>query len=291
MRKIFLTFASSDLKQSLSRIEKQARALHFYDQLYLYTEHDLSPEFYDRFRKHLEVGSRGYGYWCWKPQILLQILDTLDEGDVIQYTDAGCHLNKKGIDRLAEYFNLAHKAENGILAFQAGKPGSELECDQRQFPLFLDGEWIKGDLLDYFGVRGEKEVVTTPTIGAGIIFIRRCPQSLQLIKEWLAVIEADFHFIDDQPSRSPNLPVFREHRHDQAIFSLLCKKYGVTKLSCFEYWYPSKTNHLKPDWSALDKFPIHAKRDKDMGFTQNFKLLMNRVFRKIKTIIYEQSFS
>jgi hypothetical protein len=284
MKKIFLTFASSDLKQSLSRIEKQAQALDFYDQLYFYTEHDLSPEFFDRFRQHLQIGSRGYGYWCWKPQILLQLLDKMNEGDVIQYTDAGCHLNIKGIERLTDYFNLAKNAKNGILAFQAGTPGSELQCDQRQFPLFPDEEWIKGDLLDYFGVRDNKEVVTTPTIGAGIIFIRKCPQSLQLIQEWLEVIEADFHFIDDTPSRSPNMSVFREHRHDQAIFSLLCKKHGVVKLSCFEYWYPSKNNSLKPDWSTLDKFPIHAKRDKDMGVIRNLILLSTRILNKIKKI-------
>lgn len=283
MNKYFLTFASSDLHRSLFRIEKQARALGFYDQLCIFTEHDLALGFRGRFEQNLRVGSRGYGYWCWKPQILLQILDQAKDGDIIQYTDSGCHLNKNGIDRLADYFDLAQNAESGILAFQAGLPASALQFDKRQFPLQPDGEWVKGDLLDYFGVRDNQEVVATPTIGAGIIFIRKCPESIRLIREWLEVVEADFHFIDDTPSRSPNLPVFREHRHDQAIFSLLCKKHGVTRLSAYEYWYPSK-NSLEPDWSALKNFPIHARRDKDRGFVGNSSHFLKRILQKVKKL-------
>lgn len=281
MKKVFITFASSDLHRSLFRIEKQARALAFYDQLCIFTEHDLAPDFQARFKQHLRIGSRGYGYWCWKPQIILQLLDRVNEGDVIQYTDAGCHLNKNGIDRLADYFNFAQNAENGILAFQAGPPGPELQFDKRQFQLFPDGEWAKGDLLDYFSVRDQKEVVFTPSVGAGILFIRKCPQSIRLIQEWLEVIEVDFHFIDDTPSRSPNLPGFREHRHDQAIFSLLCKKYGVTKLSGYEFWYPSK-NILEPDWKALKNYPIHARRDRDKGFVGNISDFLKRALKKLK---------
>jgi len=33
--------------------------------------------------------------------------------------------------------------------------------------------------------------------------------------------------IDDSPSISKNLDCFREHRHDQSIFSLLTKKYNI----------------------------------------------------------------
>jgi hypothetical protein len=284
MNKIFLTFASSNLHRSLSRIERQARSLDFYDQLYFYTEHDLSPDFYERFKEHLQIGSRGYGYWCWKPQILLQLLDKMNEGDVIQYTDAGCHLNKNGIDRLVDYFELAQNAENGIVAFQAGAPGPRLQCDQRDFPKWLDEEWTKGDLLDYFGVRNNQDVLNTPTICATTIFIKKCPQALKLINEWLKVIETNYHFIDNTPSISPNALSFREHRHDQAIFSLICKKYGVTKLSYFELWYPSKGKTIKPDWKVLDRYPIHAKRDKDMGFIKNLSL---RVVRRVRLMINE----
>ena len=39
---------------------------------------------------------------------------------------------------------------------------------------------------------------------------------------WMAIIiRHDFSLLDDTPSKSPNLKGFQEHRHDQAIFSLL----------------------------------------------------------------------
>jgi hypothetical protein len=41
-------------------------------------------------------------------------------------------------------------------------------------------------------------------------------------------------------------------------------------LSAYEYWYPMKNvKKLKPDWLALEEFPIHAKRDKDYGMLTN----------------------
>ena len=36
-----------------------------------------------------------------------------------------------------------------------------------------------------------------------------------------------YHNIDDTPSIIPNYPNFKEHRHDQSIFSLLTKKYNL----------------------------------------------------------------
>ena len=85
--------------------------------------------------------------------------------------------------------------------------------------------------------------------------------------------------LDDTPSRSRNLEGFIEHRHDQAIFSLLCIQHKVMSLSSQETWYPKRFSagqltpsiSLKPDWDALKYFPIHAKRDKDLGPPNNTK--------------------
>ncbi len=41
-------------------------------------------------------------------------------------------------------------------------------------------------------------------------------------------IGCNYHMIDDSPSIKENYNNFIEHRHDQAIFSLLLKKYNIT---------------------------------------------------------------
>lgn len=262
--KIFVTFASSSWRKAGARIVRQAKGLGAYDEVYGFDESNLGEAFRKRYRDKLVAGTRGFGYWCWKPQIILQAMETLVEGDILQYTDAGCHLNPAGLWRLKEYFERTVQSRTGILAFQAIAPTHPLPSLPCKPLDLMEYRWVKGDLLDHLGVRDDPMIVRTPTIGAGIIFIRKCDTANQLIKKWAAVVDDGFHFIDDTRSRAPNLPGFVEHRHDQAIFSILCKIHGVETLSAYEYWYPKKDG-VTPDWVALKNYPIHAKRDKGFG--------------------------
>ena len=47
------------------------------------------------------------------------------------------------------------------------------------------------------------------------------------MQEWLEAFYKHFELIDDSPSTIPNLPEFRENRHDQSVWSVLNKKYKV----------------------------------------------------------------
>lgn len=256
-----------------------------YDRINILTEIDLDDDFKKQFKPYLTIGSRGYGYWCWKPQIILQTLADMDDGDILQYTDAGCHLNVNGRDRLDEYFKITASSASGILAFQTKIPEPPLVYDGRNLLDLRDYKWTKGDLIDYFDVRHRNDIINTPTIGAGIIFIKKCPESLTIIKKWLTTIEDNFAYIDDTPSVGPNIDGFIEHRHDQSIFSLLCKINNIKTLSAYEYWYPSKKKHYKPDWDQLRQFPIHAKRDMDYGPIRNVTNLFFKIIGKINRII------
>lgn len=287
MKKYFLTFASSDLKKSLNRIKKEAENLNIYNNILTLNEEDLDLCFKNRFKNYLKFGIRGYGYMCWKPQVILQVLNKMDDGDILQYSDVGCHLNKKGLDRLFQYFELTKKTEKGILAFQNKIPEYPLIYDGRKLLNYLDYQWTKGDLLDYFKIRNNDIILKTPTIGSGIIFIRKCEKSLQLINEWLDVIKYDFKLIDDSKSISPNIKGFIEHRHDQAIFSILCKLNNIETLSAYEYYYPSKNNIDIPDWPILSNFPIWAKRDKVYKIKSSIIINIWRIKKYLKKLIYK----
>jgi hypothetical protein len=267
MHRFLLSFADSRLWKSLARLNKQAEDLNFFNSIILGTENDLNLDFRIKHIEKLLQGSRGYGYWAWKPQILIQILNKIQFGDSILYIDAGCHLNKLGSWRLEEYFEILEKSPTGILAFQAKTPVADIS------PLHYDGrplfdqpnyQWIKGDLFEYFGVRENPIYTHAQAIGATIILIKKNETSLKIVNEWLSIIEHDFSLLDDAVSKVENLPGFIEHRHDQSIFTLLCLKYQVPTLSAYEYWYP-QVDRMEPDWNALKYFPIHAKRDKDLG--------------------------
>lgn len=95
--KIWLvSFADSRLYGCLKRVRRQAIHFGFHkDKISILTEKDLNQGFVDAFSTHLVKGSRGFGYWCWKPQVVLQNLNKMRENDILIYMDAGCHLNIK----------------------------------------------------------------------------------------------------------------------------------------------------------------------------------------------------
>ena len=120
-----LSFADSRMRKSLIRLSKQANTFKFFDKTFLLDESNLSNSFKEKFKNNLILGSKGYGYWCWKPEIIMNIMDKIKDGDCLLYIDAGCHLNIHGKKRLLEYFNLIKNQDKGIIAFQAVEPNKE----------------------------------------------------------------------------------------------------------------------------------------------------------------------
>ncbi len=278
-KKIFLTFSDSRMFKSADRLEKQAQSLNIYDRILITNETNLNSSFREHFDSKLVLGSRGYGYWCWKPQIILQTLSEIDDDDILQYTDTGCHLNERGINRLHAYFEMTLKEDSGLLGFQFKNPEPPLDFDARLFPVWNDSMWTKGDLLDYFNVRENYSIVNTPMIAATVIFIRKCPKSIKLIQSWLDTFSSNFELLDDTPSKSRNINGFVEHRHDQSIFSILAKLNGIKTVSAWEFDSPSPTS---ADWSLLELFPIHAKREHKLSIITRAKRYFRLLWRRCR---------
>jgi hypothetical protein len=86
-------------------------------------------------------------------------------------------------------------------------------------------KWNKMDVIEKIGVK-EDILLDAPQRQAGVQILYICDKTRQLINEWYE-LTTEYHNIDDSPSLLPNFPDFREHRHDQSVFSLLTKKYGI----------------------------------------------------------------
>lgn len=285
MRKAwFVTFADSRMQRPLKRIRRQALQMGFApDRILTLTEKDLDENFRARMKSCLVKGSRGYGYWCWRSQVVLQALAKMGEGEIFLYADAGCHLNPKGLPRLREYLKMAD--ESDIVAFQ----GRSLMGTEKYDPLHhynSIGMWTKGDVLDYFGVRENSEVVNSGQCSGGVFLVKNSDRSRAFYTRYRSIVEEHFEFLDDSPSQSVNLPEFREHRHDQAVFTLLCKEEGVRTLSCCEYgvYAPLAPDQFKGDsrWSCqnfeeMDRFPVHARRDTTYGIRAYVPRWMKRI--------------
>ena len=153
----FLSFADSRMAAALERLGRQAEALEFFDEITLFTEHDLSAEFTGRMGKYLTPSCRGFGYWSWKPWAIHHVLQDMQEGDRLLYLDAGCHININGAKRFWEYVDMLDRDSRGMLVFTNGQP---------------EYKWTKGDILRHFGVSGEDVHVThTQQIAGGHVFL------------------------------------------------------------------------------------------------------------------------
>lgn len=242
----FLSFADSRMSAALNRLGRQAETLNFFDQIILLTEQDLAPEFVSRMGKYLSPSCRGFGYWSWKPWAISHTLQQMKEGDRLLYLDAGCHINPNGIERFREYVAMLDRDGSGMLVFNNGQP---------------EFKWTKGDVFRHFEVSAEDTHITrTQQIASGHVFLKKNPVTETLIQEWLHIFYDHLHLVDDSPSTAPNLPGFVENRHDQSIFSILCKLRGITVLECSETY--------AENWDRLSLFPFQDRRDKGVAAPQ-----------------------
>ena len=207
-------FADSRMPQTLKRVGRQAVESGFFKDVYLYDEHSFSESFKKQFAQQLQRGVRGFGYWVWKPYVVLETLRKIPERSVLLYMDAGCHINPHGKNLFDSFVERVARNESGLLVAELTNAALELY-------------YTKGDLLDFFGIRNQKDIILTPQRAGGVFFLRKEEKTVQLIKDWLSVFETNFHLVDDTPSVFPNEYGFIENRHDQSVFSILTKLRGV----------------------------------------------------------------
>ena len=250
---VLVTFADYRLKHSKKRLMRQAKRMGVFSHLISLDERGLDLEFRAKHSDILRSDVRGFGFWIWKPQVIIQCLRGVKDGQTILYVDAGCHLNHRGTPRLREYLEMVSKSKSGILAFNFAHEGV---IDHKEL------EWTKSDIFDFFGVLSNEEIKQSAQMQAGIILVEKRESTVKFFENWLDIMETHREFIDDSPSLIPNDPDFIENRHDQSIFSVLAKLEDVEALSHAENFPRRKTFFSKkPAWIDLKFMPIQARRD------------------------------
>ena len=241
---VFLTFGDDTFEQSLQRIEREAAASGFFDVVQIKRPRDLGRTFWRKHGAFVRRSRRGYGYWIWKPWLILEQLLRCQPGDVIVYADAGCTINPAGRERLAEYRALARDSPTGTMCFQLG---------------FLEKAYTKGDAFDALDAWHLKD---TGQLISGIVIFTCEEGSIQLARDWLGLAES-YTLVSDEPGRVPNDASFVEHRHDQSLLSLLVKQRGGAVVGDETYF---------SDWGDAIRFPFWATRYRGMPWKPRKRL-------------------
>jgi hypothetical protein len=234
-KKYLINYAEGGYYQS--QIENCRTGLQFLnvDECIKYSGNDLDRIFVEKNKKILQR-ERGNGYWSWKPYIIKKTLDKINDDDLLIYSDSGLSF-VDGIDDLIDYMD---KDEKKILSF-------------RLEDFHLSKIWTKRDCFYYMGLDYEP-FLSNPQILASYMIMRKNKFSVKFVNEWLEY-SMDYRCITDDPNTCglENYSEFRDHRHDQSIFSLLCYKYKILNVRDVSEWG-------KGEWYSNQKINHHRSR-------------------------------
>ena len=148
------------------------------------------------------------------------------------------------------------------------------------YPERQEYKYTKSDLLKYFNFINSKEITDTPQFWAGSFFIKKNDFCIRFLEKWIEVFKNNFELINDSPSSKKNYSGFIENRHDQSVFSLLCKKNSILSVSAYESDWAIKNNQRT--WEHNKTNPFLAKRDLKYNIFRRFIKRQKKTFSRLK---------
>ena len=144
-------------------------------------------------RAYCESNIRGYGFWRWKPFLILNELSQMSEGEALWYLDVGTLLLNSTLPRLEYdyYFQLSFFHD------------VRMWCSSSLNLLPSANEFFRHGLM----------------ADASVIGIRHSPESVKLVNEWYDLC-CNHLLLGDNIGANAD-PPFIDHRHDQSLLSYL----------------------------------------------------------------------
>ena len=124
----------------------------------------------------------------------------------------------------------------------------------------------------------DSQILKTEQVCSGIMFFKNNLFTKKILNKWNDICKIN-NLIDDSISIRKNHKDFIEHRHDQSIFSLICKKNDIFHLSASECEWAEFQN--KRTWIHLNHYPILAMRDKKLNFLRRFILRQKKNIKRL----------
>lgn len=193
-----VTFYTKDYTTRALRLRESVVSDPLCNNCYMYTEDDLN------FKTDIDLGrTRGYGYMCWKPYVILKALGEMEEGELLIYIDADIELiDQKLLQKLLQKVNSS-------MFFYVGEFKEKNYTQER---------WTKMDTFIKMKEASEEQFKNYQ-IMSGLQIYRKNADNVQFLQKVLEYC-LDSEVISDniEPER---IGVFQGHRHDQSILSIL----------------------------------------------------------------------
>jgi hypothetical protein len=206
MKKYHINFAHNKYLKAQEYCSQSAKQVGF-DEVISYRDENIDEEFKKK-NYYIFSQSRGYSYWIWKPYFIKKTLDKINDGDLLVYSDSGS-IYQASVQPLIDSIN---KDKHGVLSF-------ELKG-------LIEKDYTKRDAFTLMDL-DESKYTESSQREATYIWLIKNDFTVKLINEYLEYAQNE-NIITDLPNiTGDNYSTFKDHRHDQSIWSLLCKKYDV----------------------------------------------------------------
>lgn len=167
--------------------------------LWTFPENRVAPE-----RGH----PRGFGWFCWKPFIIMHALGQADIGDIVLYVDGDTH----PIAPIAPLYEECARI-GGLMLFEASGCGH--------------AEYCKRDCLIVMGQDEDRYRKTQAGVARFMLFQKGPWLAHQFLIEWLAYCLNPLAQTFEPSVLAPEYPEYGEHRTEQAIMTNLAHKHRI----------------------------------------------------------------
>lgn len=213
-KKILISYATSPKWYRSQHFLAQSAKKYGFNGCVNYTDKNTNFDFtrqYDNIHN-----TRGFGYWKWKPLILLDVISQLNDNDIVAYIDSGNCI----VSNLDYIFNKCN--EQSIVLFDNRDGNYERTTHKNK-------TWTKRDCFVMMDCDTE-QYYNAPQVDASYQFYKKTPETINFLNEYNKYCSNE-NVISDLPNiTKDNLPEFKDHRHDQSILSLLAVKYNIPLL-------------------------------------------------------------
>ena len=149
MTNYFLTFGggNENYHAAAKRLSKQVARFELFDKIIPLNEEYLQNDivFWSQHSNFILNNKIGFGFWIWKPYIILKQLEKMEEGDTLLYLDCGCEANFYAKEKMSLLLEIV-KTKN-ILLTTSGLPEKEWTKRDILYILDCDKEYIINNAL------------------------------------------------------------------------------------------------------------------------------------------------
>ena len=262
----FVTFATPAFRVRQRLLNLSARWFGEVDRLHVWTKERLAADGFPVRHAELFPNSIGFGWYAWKPYIILQALDEAEVDDLVIYQDVG-RREPVAISRsLREW--------DGFLS-QRGWP---CVAGLRIPEWGANKLWTKSGVFKATKLDGP-QYMDAAQVQASWSVWRKCPKTLAFVQEWASLCQR-LELVGGQLENGVDgeMPGFHEHRWDQSLLTLLALREDMPVLD------PSALHVSSLNGKSIDSFgkpsPTAKGFDSFMGLVRLY-FLAEQAVKKI----------